>query len=143
MKKVCIKNIKKDEPLLFNCVESMHNDKIINKIIKQSIFTKKAKITVHSQDGRNIMPLWIKNFFNNGAIIIDKINREYCKKLLILLPGQYHPVHFHPQKEETFELLHGDCSIKLKDEEIHLEHGLQLLIKKEHLIRSKAKMVQS
>jgi len=139
--KVCIKNIKKDEPLLFNCVESMHNDKIINKIIKQSLsLLKKAKITVHSQDAVEISCHYgLKNFFNNGAIIIDKINREYCKKLLILLPGQYHPVHFHPQKEETFELLHGDCSIKLKDEEIHLEHGLPLLIKKRtpHSFQSK------
>ena len=53
--KVCIKNIKKDEPLLFNCVESMHNDKIINKIIKQLLsLLKKAKITVHSQDAVEI-----------------------------------------------------------------------------------------
>jgi len=139
--KVCIKKINKDDPLLFNCVESMQNEKIISKIAKQSLaLLKKAKITVHPQDSVEISCHYgLKNFFNNGAIIIDKVNREYCKKLLILLPGQHHPIHFHPQKEETFELLHGDCSIKLKDNLIDLEHGLPLLIEKRtpHSFQSK------
>ena len=40
-------------------------------------------------------------------IIINCINRTYCKKLIILLPGQKHPSHFHPRKEETFQVLSG------------------------------------
>ena len=43
-----------------------------------------------------------ENFLKTGATIINCINREYCKKILVLLPGQSHPAHFHKKKEETF-----------------------------------------
>ena len=46
-----------------------------------------------------------------GAVIITCINRQYAKKLVIQLPRQKHPYHFHKQKEETFQLLDGDLEI--------------------------------
>ena len=45
------------------------------------------------------------HFRQYGAVIVDVINRIYCKKLLVVLPGQQHPTHFHRIKEETFQLL--------------------------------------
>ena len=53
----------------------------------------------------------LEKFKEYGAIIIDVINREYCKKLIVVLPGQNHPTHFHKVKEETFHLLWGDLNI--------------------------------
>jgi D-lyxose ketol-isomerase len=41
------------------------------------------------------------------------INREYCKKLIISLPGQVHPEQFHKKKEETFHVLFGTVRIQL------------------------------
>ncbi len=130
--KVCIKNIKKDAPLLFKNVGNMSDDKIITRIIKQCrTLLKKAKIKIHENDAVEVSCHYgLKNIFSTGAIIVDKVNRQYCKKLLILLPGQRHPVHFHPQKEETFELLYGDCEILLNNNKIKLEQGLPLLIEK-------------
>jgi sialic acid synthase SpsE/mannose-6-phosphate isomerase-like protein (cupin superfamily) len=55
----------------------------------------------------------IENFEKWGAAIISCINREYCKKLIILLPGQSHPLHHHVKKEETFHVLYGDVTIDL------------------------------
>lgn len=55
----------------------------------------------------------IDRFDEWGATIINCINREYCKKLIILLPGQKHPVHFHKKKEETFHVLYGNMSVNL------------------------------
>lgn len=55
----------------------------------------------------------IENFEKLGAAIISCINREYCKKLIILLPGQSHPVHHHIKKEETFHVLYGDVTIDI------------------------------
>ncbi len=49
----------------------------------------------------------ITEFPKFGTTIIECINRDYCKKLLIMLPGQKHPLHFHKRKEETFQVLHG------------------------------------
>jgi len=56
----------------------------------------------------------MQHFRQTGAIIINIINREYCKKLLIVLPGQKHPVHAHKVKEETFQLLYGDLEVNLE-----------------------------
>jgi len=55
----------------------------------------------------------IERFEECGAAIINCINREYCKKLIILLPGQKHPVHYHRRKEETFHVLYGDVTVNL------------------------------
>ncbi len=48
-----------------------------------------------------------------GAVIVNIVNRSYCKKLIIVMPGQKHPTHLHKKKEETFQLLWGDLEIKL------------------------------
>ena len=55
----------------------------------------------------------IDKFDDWGATIINCINREYCKKLIIVLPGQKHPVHYHKRKEETFHILYGDAAVGL------------------------------
>ncbi len=53
----------------------------------------------------------LRRFREFGAVIITCINRSYAKKLVIQLPRQKHPYHFHKRKEETFQLLHGDMEI--------------------------------
>jgi N-acetylneuraminate synthase len=49
----------------------------------------------------------IENFEKTGATIITCINREYCKKLIVQIPGQTHPIHHHEKKEESFQVLAG------------------------------------
>ncbi len=65
----------------------------------------------------------IKHFRQTGATIINIINREYCKKLIIVLPGQNHPNHFHKVKEETFQLLYGELDIVIDGVERHMYAG--------------------
>lgn len=56
----------------------------------------------------------LENFREVGVTIIDCINREYCKKILVQLPGQRHPSHYHKRKEETFQLLSGILEIDME-----------------------------
>lgn len=70
----------------------------------------------------------IQQFNKVGAIIIDVINREYCKKLIIQLPGQFHPMHYHKLKEETFQVLWGELLIKIDDEDKILRPGDQVTV---------------
>jgi N-acetylneuraminate synthase len=56
----------------------------------------------------------LNRFREFGAVIIDCINRAYCKKLIIQLPRQKHPYHYHRKKEETFLVLHGDIDIEIE-----------------------------
>ncbi|MGH9387807.1 MAG: N-acetylneuraminate synthase family protein [Vicinamibacterales bacterium] len=67
-------------------------------------------------------------FRETGAILISVINREYCKKLVLVLPGQQHPAHFHKVKEETFLLLWGDLEVALGDSRVGLAPGDRLLV---------------
>jgi sialic acid synthase SpsE/mannose-6-phosphate isomerase-like protein (cupin superfamily) len=49
----------------------------------------------------------ISRFSEVGILMVTCVNRSYCKKLVIQLPGQRHPSHYHKRKEETFQVLHG------------------------------------
>ncbi len=71
----------------------------------------------------------IERFREFGAVIVDCVNRTYCKKLIILLPRQKHPYHFHKKKEETFQLLRGDLEVEVNGKRVKLEPGDTLLIK--------------
>lgn len=74
----------------------------------------------------------MRHFRQYGAIIINIINREYCKKLIIVLPGQKHPLHMHKKKEETFQLLYGDLILNLNGKERSLKPGdIQTVLREE------------
>lgn len=65
----------------------------------------------------------MQHFRQTGAVIISIINREYCKKLLIVLPGQKHPTHLHKIKEETFQLLYGDLQVDVEGKHRDMKPG--------------------
>jgi sialic acid synthase SpsE/mannose-6-phosphate isomerase-like protein (cupin superfamily) len=56
----------------------------------------------------------LETFTRTGAVIIDCINREYCKKIIVMLPGQTHPNHYHMRKEETFQVLAGELHVNIE-----------------------------
>lgn len=55
----------------------------------------------------------IERFGEVGLTMLTVVNRAYCKKILVLLPGQVHPEQHHKQKEETFVVLHGSMKVTL------------------------------
>jgi len=71
----------------------------------------------------------LERFREFGAVLIDIINREYCKKLIIMLPRQKHPYHFHKLKEETFQLLWGDMEVELDGKQTKMNVGDTFLVK--------------
>ncbi len=52
-------------------------------------------------------------FEQTGLVLITIVNRGYCKKLLVSLPGQAHPEQWHNEKEETFHILSGEVHLQL------------------------------
>jgi sialic acid synthase SpsE/mannose-6-phosphate isomerase-like protein (cupin superfamily) len=58
----------------------------------------------------------LEQFDQYGITMITVINREYCKKLIVVLPGQRHPTQYHKQKEETFHILSGSLTVTLGSE---------------------------
>ena len=72
----------------------------------------------------------LEHFRQTGAIIVSVINREYCKKVIIMLPGQTHPNHYHKKKEETFQLLWGDFEVKFEEGIKKIKPGDKLLVER-------------
>lgn len=73
----------------------------------------------------------IDRFYEHGCTIMNIINREYCKKLILLLPGQQNPVHTHKVKEETFHILYGDGWINLDGKVKNFNAGELLTVERD------------
>ncbi|PJA92363.1 sialic acid synthase, partial [Candidatus Kuenenbacteria bacterium CG_4_9_14_3_um_filter_39_14] len=58
-----------------------------------------------------------------GCTIIEVINREYAKKIIVQLPGQYNPNHYHQKKDETFQVLSGAMTVEVEDRHKMLQPG--------------------
>jgi N-acetylneuraminate synthase len=54
----------------------------------------------------------LANFAQTGCLIVNLINREYCKKIIVVFPGQEHPEQHHLRKEETFHVLAGEVDLE-------------------------------
>ncbi len=72
----------------------------------------------------------LRHFREFGCVIITCVNREYCKKLIIQLPRQKHPYHYHKDKEETFQLLYGDVENFIDGTSYRLKRGDISLVEK-------------
>lgn len=83
---------------------------------------KKSQIEISHHYGLN-------RFREFGAVIIDVVNRSYCKKLIIQLPRQKHPYHYHKRKEETFQVLYGDLEVETNGVATNLGVGDLFLVK--------------
>ncbi len=65
----------------------------------------------------------LDRFYDYGLVLFNVVNREYCKKILVLLPGQQHPEQLHKVKEETFHVLYGDINLLLDSTMANLSYG--------------------
>jgi mannose-6-phosphate isomerase-like protein (cupin superfamily) len=117
--------IKPNEPILFSNVNhDSTEDKIfairdsILKLIQESGVSvpRNAILEISHHYG-------LEKFDEFGVCMITVINRGYCKKLLLLLPGQTHPPMYHKQKDETFFLVYGDAKLLLDHSEVEFNLG--------------------
>ena len=127
---VCPFEINKNQPIKQETIDARLNNETIIEIIKSAkTRLEESAIALSGLEKAEISCHYgLDNFSEHGAFIIDKINREYCKKLIIMNAGQRHPVHHHIQKEEAFELLSGDCCLIIQGKQIHMKPGKPIVI---------------
>ncbi len=115
-------DIAKNQPVYKNNINTQNTrDKVESIINRVNAILNESKIALPNRVSFEISHHYgIDNFNDSGAVIINCINREYCKKLIVLLPKQKHPAHIHKLKEETFHVLYGDLNININ--EIETEH---------------------
>jgi sialic acid synthase SpsE/mannose-6-phosphate isomerase-like protein (cupin superfamily) len=124
-------NVTANSPVFIKDLDHNFIKSSVLEDVKEKIISllNNAGVTITKKDSVEISCHYgIENFYKVGAVIIDKVNREFCKKILVMLPGQKHPVHHHILKEEAFELLHGDCNLFLNKKQVSLKKGVPTLI---------------
>jgi len=125
------KKIQKDKPLLTtNCNVKNIREKIEN-IVKQTkkLLKKSNQFLKGKYDFEISHHYGLENFYKFGLVMLTILNREYCKKILILLPGQKHPEQWHKKKEETFHVLYGKINLKLNGSSKQYSSGSVIIIK--------------
>lgn len=107
--------ISKDEAITIENVKIQSNESAILNIRSQILdLIKLSGVTVPQNSVLEISHhLGLENFHKTGTCMITVVNRDYCKKLLFLLPGQAHPPMYHKKKDETFFILWGEITLNL------------------------------
>lgn len=116
------KDLKTGEPIFFKDVSSSNiRAHVLSAIGKVREMLIESKVHLpHMLQFELSHHYGLERLEDKGAIIINCVNRQYCKKLIIILPGQRHPAHFHKRKEETFQILSGELILDLgKGEKVY------------------------
>lgn len=127
-----VQDMTPDLPVMRDAVEITVNQGLVT--LKQAIHEVKALLNEATiQLGSDFKVEYshhygLENFRQTGAVLIECINREYCKKLVIQLPRQRHPSHYHARKEETFQILFGILHVKIDGYPRILHPGETILI---------------
>jgi len=117
---------------MHNLERTDHRDRVLEIVQRvrallqegHAVVSEKADVEISHHYG-------LDRFDQVGMTIINVVNRVYCKKLLVLLPGQHHPEQYHQQKEETFHILHGTVHVRLNGEESTAGPGEILTVERE------------
>lgn len=97
-----------------NTVHKNTREKILDIARRVKNLLQEGKITVPGGIELEISHHYgLDRFDEFGLVMLTVVNRDYCKKLLVSLPGQFHPEQYHNQKEETFHVLHGELELQL------------------------------
>ena len=129
---IATRDIIANEPIMFKDVSSKNLRSNVLEIINQlkPILIESKIILPDKLEMELSHHYGIERFKDWGAAIINCINREYCKKLIILLPGQKHPIHYHKTKEETFHVLYGDVTVNLNGKEKEHKAGDMVIVER-------------
>jgi sialic acid synthase SpsE/quercetin dioxygenase-like cupin family protein len=122
---LAIDNLKADDPITHNNATLIQREARVFSIRDQIIdLVRKSNVVVPNNSVLEISHHYgLDNFEQFGTCMITVVNREYCKKLIFLLPGQTHPAMYHKVKDETFFLLYGDLDLKLDNKPTPIHEG--------------------
>jgi N-acetylneuraminate synthase len=114
---VALADVKRDIAVMASAVEVPSDPEY--KVIKSAVHEVKAllneaRVVLNSDfEVEYSHHYGIPRFREYGVVLINCINRKYCKKILVQLPSQKHPPHYHKLKEESFQVLYGDLTVNV------------------------------
>jgi len=109
------KDIPANGAVMTGDVSTRNTREIVHKIVSDvKNLIRKSKVQVPGQCDLEISHHYgLEKFRETGITAITVVNREYCKRLMVVLPGQKHPEQWHNQKDETYHILYGDVTVEL------------------------------
>lgn len=115
-----VEQIGTNEPILRGNLLAENKFAKINKIVREvSTLIKKSGVIVPHQVELEISHHFgLDKFYEYGCVMITIVNREYCKKLIVLLPDQTMPTHYHKIKDETFHVLYGEITTTCGNQDV-------------------------
>jgi sialic acid synthase SpsE/quercetin dioxygenase-like cupin family protein len=125
------RTIESNAPVEESALSQVDHQSIVRSILQDvKKHLKKSHITLPStrSDLEISHHYGLERFREFGVVMLNFVNREYCKKVLVMLPGQQHPEHVHRQKEETFYLVHGEMTLALDGAEKAYKAGDLILV---------------
>lgn len=132
---VACNDIPENGPLMRNQLKTSNSREAIHKIVCDvKALIRKSKVQVPGQCELEISHHYgVERFRETGLTAITVINREYCKRLMVVLPGQKHPEQWHNVKDETYHVLYGDVTVDLDgiqtshkaNEVVTIPHGVR------------------
>ena len=129
---VADKVIRKNQPLYLDDVimrdDTEHIFEIVYRVMK---IIRKSNVVIPIDSTCQLSHHYgLEQFEKTGVTMIDCINREYCKKILIMFPGQAHPAHMHKKKEETFTVLYGTLDLVCDGKIRHVVQGETVVVER-------------
>lgn len=128
-------------PILSTNVVSRDDRQKVYEIVQRvkKLLAESGVVTPGQADFEISHHYGIDRFYEYGITMITVVNRDYCKKLIIVLPGQKHPEQFHKQKEETFYILHGTVLLSLDGLEKEYKKGDAIVVEAgvKHIFQTK------
>lgn len=112
---VACNDIPENGPLMQEHVKASNTREAIYRIVCDvKALIRKSKVQVPGQCELEISHHYgVERFRETGLTAITVINREYCKRLMVILPGQKHPEQWHDVKDETYHVLYGEVIVDL------------------------------
>jgi sialic acid synthase SpsE/mannose-6-phosphate isomerase-like protein (cupin superfamily) len=100
-----------------NCLQKDEGAQIWGIVKDVRDFLKNSHVVIPGSAALEISHHYgLDKFYEYGLLLLTVVNRDYCKKLLVTLPGQMHPEQYHNKKEETFHVLYGEIELVLDDQ---------------------------
>lgn len=122
---IALQPLKAGSPLMAEMVEThREREHVLDTVMAVRQLLQDGNIVVPGKSDLEISHHYgMEHFKEFGLVMITVVNREYCKKLIVMLPGQTHPEQHHKQKEETFVILHGSMTLWLDGKQREANRG--------------------
>lgn len=134
-----LSNIKKDFAINTNKLR-FNKELILEYKVKSYLHKAKAMLNYNNINLGDNFDLeishhkGINNFEKIGCFLFNIVNKKYAKKLIVMLPNQKHPSHYHKKKTETFIILAGNLTLIDNNKKYFLSPGdkVDLMTKSYH-----------